>query len=138
MDNYDHSDNSDPDAPTGSKVGKRRRGWQGEEMEMNHQRQAIREGKNKTVAAVDISQFQNHEVGQGYKAKHVVRQRTGEAGEDRSSLKVLDMSRGKDSITTRKRDKCDLRDINEVRASFIQSPGLRKFRREIESILEQT
>ena len=73
---------------------KRQRGWDGQDMEMEHQRQVLRDqqrqkeirggdggddgdGNARIIsksAAVDISQFQNFEVGKGYKAKHVVRQ----------------------------------------------------------------
>jgi hypothetical protein len=126
----DDSDDGGPEPPRG--VTKRRRGWEGEEMEMVHQTEAFREDKGKASAAVDISQFQNHEVGKGYQAKHVVRQKTGEA----PSVKIKDMSGGNNGADSKaKAPKRSANEIREIRASYMKSAGLREFRKEIEKIL---
>ena len=71
---------SDSDSSSGSSdaaarfLPKSQKGWGGGDLEMEHQRESFRQQK-KGAAAVDISQFQNTEVGKGYQAKHVVRQR---------------------------------------------------------------
>jgi hypothetical protein len=128
----DDSDEGGPGEPPRG-VTKRRRGWEGEEMEMVHQREAFREDKGKASAAVDISQFQNHEVGKGYQAKHVVRQKTGEA----PSVKTKDMSGGNNGVadSKAKAPKRSSNEISEIRASYMKSAGLREFRKEIEKIL---
>jgi hypothetical protein len=102
-------------------------------MEMVHQREAIREDKGKASAAVDISQFQNHEVGKGYQAKHVIRQKTGEE----PSVKIKDMMSGEKNRadSKAKAPKRSANEISEIRASYMKSAGLREFRKEIEKIL---
>jgi len=65
---------SDGSMPRGL-APKRRRGWEGEALELERD-DAPASGKE-THAAVDLQQFRNTEVGKGYQAKHVVRQRTG-------------------------------------------------------------
>jgi hypothetical protein len=101
-------------------------------MEMVHQREAFREDKGKASAAVDISQFQNHEVGKGYQAKHVVRQKTGEA----PSVKIKVMPGGNNGADSKaKAPKHSVNEISEIRASYMKSAGLREFRKEIEKIL---
>lgn len=126
----DGSDDGGPEPPRG--VMKRRRGWEGEEMEMVHQKEAFREDKGKVSAAVDISQFQNYEVGKGYQAKHVVRQKTGEA----PSAKIKDMSGDNNGADSKaKAPKRSANEISEIRASYMKSAGLREFRKELEKIL---
>jgi hypothetical protein len=75
-------------------VGQQRRGWQGEESEIDHQRESLNSGKDKDVvaAAVDIRKFQNHLVGEGYQAKHVIRQASAKT--TGPSLQIKDMSGG--------------------------------------------
>ena len=74
-------------------------------MEMDHRRDRMRpkaengeEGRGAgTYAAVDLRQFQNTEVGKGYQARHVVRQKivSGAGDEESSQLKILNMSQRK-------------------------------------------
>ena len=112
-------------------VRQQRRGWQGEELEIDHQRESIQSGKSKeaVTVAVDIGQFQNHVVGEGYQAKHVVRQPSAKPRGAR--LQVKDMTGGaKFSDDNREPEKTDNGD-----RSYIQNAGLRAFRKEIESIL---
>lgn len=115
-----------PQLPRG--VKRSRGGWQGEELEMEHQRDASRTGKSKNVAAVQVKQFQNHVVGEGYQARHVIRQKTGNS----EAEKILDMTGGSKKEAA----------VNDTKPAskynqntYIQCKGLRDFRREIENIL---
>lgn len=85
--------------------------WKGEEMEMQHFRDFHSLKQNETQnqrdqkhhhTAVDISQFQNTIVGQGYQAKHVVRQKSV-SGDSSAALKILDMSQPTANTTKRVR-----------------------------------
>lgn len=69
----------------------RKRGWAGDEMEMNHKIQEKLSSSSTTnnFTAVDLTQFRNEEVGRGYQAKGVVRQNYNEG----QTLKVIDMSK---------------------------------------------
>ena len=116
-----------PRAPRGT-VG-RQRGWQGEELEMAHKREGLATGRDKksTAAAVDIQQFQNHDVGQGYQARHVVRQPSAHTS---NRMEVRDMSGGKFNEKEETKKIVDSGD-----REYLQNKGLRDFRKEIESIL---
>jgi hypothetical protein len=94
---------------------------------------------------VDLSQFRNEEVGKGYQAKHVVRQKEGKssAGGD-----VVDMSGGKFSKVegdrTKKRSNDDNTKHSKRQATdserldaYLNCKGMRDFRREIDKILKQ-
>ncbi len=96
---------SDSDFPPQS----RKRGWAGEEMEMAHQREKIREtstengsgseptkGASAKYSTVNLDQFRNREVGQGYQARGVIRQRTGISSS--SAMPILDMTKKKSLI----------------------------------------
>ena len=77
-DNHNHQDgNSSDDDRSASKfsVSKRNRGWQGEQLELQHARITTADADKDSVVAVDLNQFRNTVVGQGYQAKHVIRQR---------------------------------------------------------------
>merc|ERR1712157_519519 len=52
------------------------RGWEGGDLEITHQREYAKSSSQIDYAAVDMTQFHNTEVGKGYQAKHVVRQKT--------------------------------------------------------------
>lgn len=106
-----------------------RRGWEGEELEMNHQQEVFRSGKGDSVVAVDIRQFQNTIVGEGYQARHVVRQPSANPP---AAMKVRDMTgnaggRQKLEQTKQKRD--------EGKRNYVENDGLREFRKEIDLIL---
>jgi hypothetical protein len=113
-------------------VSQQRRGWQGEELEIDHQRESLKSGKDKdaVAAAVDIRQFQNHVVGEGYQAKHVIRQSSAKTRGP--SLQIKDMSGG--AKFGRGESKQEMKDTGD--RNYIQNAGLREFRKEIESILE--
>eukprot|EP01083_Nonionella_stella_P034679 94853_1 len=81
-------------------TSKRTRGWAGEEMELAHQRQKILEqqesssmakGGDERFSTVNLEQFRNREVGVGYQARGVMRQKTGLAST--GSMKIVDMTK---------------------------------------------
>ncbi|KAL7545732.1 hypothetical protein ACHAWF_009085 [Thalassiosira exigua] len=153
-----------PDIPAG--VLRSRGGWADEDnLEVEHQRETMRaagtgDGDHDETrgdarsghAAVDLSQFRNEEVGKGYQAKHVVRQR-----ELKPTTKgVVDMSGGK----FRKKDKEGNKSSSGKRSrhefsseesddrkrsqsedprldSYLKCKGMRDFMKEIEAMLKQ-
>lgn len=153
----DSSDNeTGPDMPAG--VLRSRGGWQDKfNLEVEHQRERLQadadggalKGETNAHAAVDLSQFRNEEVGKGYKAKHVVRQR----GASPSATGVVDMSGGKfskkerraESSKKRSRDDGEKEDNDgnkrqsgDLRlASYLKCKGMRNFMKEIDKILKQ-
>lgn len=156
---------SDDDGHLPRGLPKRRRGWEGEDMEL------LRDDAPTAVshAAVDLQQFRNTEVGKGYQAKHVVRQRTGM--DSRDAVKVQDMttcsasrSKSKEEHSRksskkskkrkkhkhssspspidqddRKREKSVPENLNDERLQrYLNCDGLRQFRRELESIVRNS
>jgi predicted ATPase len=135
---------------TSSKLGRpslpegvlRKRGaiWDGEEMELEHYREDRLSGekrrKQDTAVAVDLTQFQNTAVGQGYQAKHVIRQRTVEEEPKRSITKIS--TKGENSTLIRNEAKAhststaasELTGLNQL----LQLKAIRDFRRELEKI----
>lgn len=175
-DNSGSDEECGPSLPSG--VLRSRGGWAGEDLEMDHQRERLRAArqedddndsdhsrsgiredaakKNDTHVAVDLSQFRNEEVGKGYKAKHVIRQR--EAGvESSSSGGVVDMSGGKFRSEGKKDggmgasgskrsagNDGSSREVGKIRRkepsqldTYLQCKGVRDFRREIEKLLSR-
>lgn len=154
----DGSDAAGPALPAG--VLKTRTAWAGDQLEMDHTREHIRRGGADTDAdhqashhaAVDISQFQNTEVGSGYQARHVVRQKTG-AGSD--GMKVRDMTgcvlsdtkdgggkresekkiKNKSEPVAAKRKRDDDHGKYKVADEYLKCKGVREFRLELEKIL---
>jgi hypothetical protein len=139
MSGNNSDDSTGPALPRG--VLKARAGWKGDDMEMEHQREMMtREtDKSSTSAAVDLEQFRNKEVGVGYQAKHVVRQRSGQT----PKLKIHDMSRASNEHgeikKTKKRKHEEKSEVKEDPAErvrkYLQSEGLRQFRKELEKIV---
>lgn len=152
---HSDDDSNGPHLPAG--VLRSRGGWDDvNNLEIEHQRERLRAnadehdatvtGKkaNTSHAAVDLSQFRNEEVGKGYQAKHVVRQKEGKsstAGGD-----VVDMSGGKFSKdTTKKRSHDDntkhskrqATDSDDRLDAYLNCKGMRDFRREIDKILSK-
>lgn len=76
----------------------RKRGWAGDDMEMEHRREQLRNSdfnsNQHKHGIVDFDQFRNKEVGVGYQARGVVRQRGGYDAE----MKIIDMTK---SCTTK-------------------------------------
>lgn len=174
----DECDNVDggPDVPRG--VIRSRKGWMGDEMEMEHQRQSSKkrtatddeddddDGNNGSSSkrqqrygptAVDIRQFQNHVVGEGYQARHVIRQKTVNTGTStfnsahgttatriRSSAKVVDMTGGVfknkngTGTDTMIPSTSSSSFLNQDPSDYIKNKSLRQFRLEIEKILSSS
>jgi hypothetical protein len=114
-----------------------RKGWEGDDLEIEHQREAQQEpDKKRTSAAVCLDEFRNFEVGKGYQAKHVIRQRTGAANTE----PIKDMTGGLPSPAPRKERNSGIIDNgekgNERRNEYLQCEALRTFRRELDKILE--
>ena len=104
----DYNDGDDNDNPLPSHLislqykrkNNNKGGWAGDELEMQHQMKQLRDidcnAKN-TTTAVDLSQFRNEEVGVGYQARGVIRQRGAKNGPSGSngggnSLNIIDMT----------------------------------------------
>jgi hypothetical protein len=114
-----------------SGVLRKRKGWQGDEMELDHQREKLREGsRNDSVVAVDLKQFHNHKVGEGYQAKHVVRQKSGVTS---SRVEIVDMSSKNREFKTKTEKKRD-----EKLSTYLRSNAMREFRRQLEEILNSS
>ena len=127
------------------------KGWAGEELEIEHRREQIRnnEFKSHTCTTVDLGQFQNKEVGVGYQARGVIRQR----GADGPQMKIIDMTKKVDDRETgsvessskkkRKREKKSKRDSKKKAKDdplkiFLECKALRDFRKEIEKIYQES
>ena len=86
-----------------------------------------------TNAAVDLQQFRNDEVGKGYQAKHVVRQK----GVPSKASGIVDMSQRKEeSMETTQTARSNAESI--TKESYLQCQGMRNFMREVEKILENS
>ena len=135
-------DDGGPDLPAG--VLRSRGGWDdANNLEIEHQRERLKgahDAPNKSLshAAVDLSQFRNEEVGKGYQAKHVVRQREGKSS---TVSGLVDLSGGKFSKvkgdTTKKRSHDGATDSDDRLDAYLNCEGMRAFRREINKILKQ-
>lgn len=130
--------------------------WQGEEMELDHQRETERRDRDRDesstgaaiVTAVDLNQFRNTEVGKGYQAKHVVRQNTATNNDTAAAAQVIIDAGTMTPASTKKRRSAAVRmerraDIDAAttvavvteKEELLRNDGLRLFRREIENIL---
>lgn len=112
------------------------KGWGGNDLEMEHQRESFREQKN-GAAAVDITQFQNTEVGSGYQAKHVVRQKHFK---QQPAFAVKDMTGGKEKkYNKRKRPEPEIPepcDTPKTRLKkYLACAGMKHFLRELDDML---
>jgi hypothetical protein len=109
-------------------------GWEGDELELQHQRQ---KGPKDVPAAVDLNQFRNTEVGKGYQAKHVVRQATGKDG----SIRITDMRKHDERRDRKRRRSEEERSSNHNEISlksklqrYLECRAMREFRKEIEKM----
>jgi len=132
-----------------------KKGWAGEEMEMSHRREQLRNTDHTRTSAqqygtVNLEQFQNKEVGHGYQARGVIRQRTGLPS---SNLNIVDMTMSKknpqqekeDTSASSSKEKRRKRKSKRKRSGkeiptdpteqFLRCTGLRDFRKELEKIL---
>ena len=113
-------------------------------MEMRHAEDSWKHKKSGNSVAVNLEQFRNHEVGEGYQAKFVVRQQHKEAS---SSVVIKDMTKiqsdtsvrassselEKSRSSNRRRNAVDR---DELLMKYLECEGLREFRKEVEKILE--
>lgn len=99
--------------------------------------------KKSVSTAVDLEQFRNHTVGEGYQARHVVRQREPTHEE----VNITDMTKRapvkrlkhrKDKKEKRKKNDKRRRDETEDGSTkldkYLNSAALRRFRMELEKI----
>lgn len=123
-----------PAIPAG--VCTKKRGWAGEELEMEHRND---HAPKEDYAAVNIKQFQNTEVGTGYQARGVVRQKT--SGATQSNVRDMTAkSAPADSAAERKRledTKATTGTANKRKKldEYMKCEGIREFRKEIEQLL---
>ena len=115
-----------------------KRGWAGEEIEMDHhQRGTSKSG----FAAVDIKQFQNTEVGTGYQARGVIRQKTAVADQSAAVRDMITRIRNKpvddvDSAERKRPREAEPKEAKRQRLEkYMSCDGLREFRKEIEQLL---
>lgn len=117
-------------------------GWSGEEMEMEHAAVTAKKSDMSSYVAIDKSQFFNTEVGSGYQARHVVRQK----GAAQGNSAILDMTKSDKSpanSTLGSRDKKKRKQESneaisgdrEENEEFLRCKGLRCFKRELVSII---
>ena len=85
-----------------------------------------------THAAVDLQQFRNDEVGKGYQAKHVVRQK----GVPSKASGIVDMSQRKEESMATQTSRSNAESI--TKESYLHCRGMRNFLREVEKILEKS
>jgi hypothetical protein len=110
-----------------------RRGWEGDHMELERE-QPIERGSS--FAAVELEQFRNHQIGVGYQAKHVIRQKSA----PNSSIAIHDMTTATTKETEsepKKKQKLQPEQSSRLQ-HYLQSDGLRKFRKELSSIESST
>lgn len=142
MNSGDNSSDDDlgPSVPTG--VLRSRGGWDDKfNLEIEHTKEKM--NADNEAAAVDLSQFRNEEVGKGYKAKHVVRQKEAR----NNATKVVDMSGGTGTFTTKQKEgrtadsssksKKRSRDEESPVQSYLKCQGMRDFIKETHKILQQ-
>jgi len=156
--------NDDTDKPPIARSTKHR-GWAGEDMEMQHQRECLKRQKHSSsgaaaFTAVDLNQFRNTEVGRGYQAKGVVRQRssvhadnvdggnfsvikdlTQKSGDTRSSVAEgkRDVHKSRQSQSRKRKlegeqNKCSKLSLTHA---YLHSQGIRDFRKELDNILNE-
>ena len=103
-------------------------------MELAHLRENGRREKNDkaTPVAVDLNQFRNTEVGKGYQAKHVVRQRTATVAKTKTTTINSNVDVGQRNNGGAASNK------TIEKEELLRNDGLRAFRREIESILSSS
>ena len=142
---YSSDNDVGPNLPAG--VLRKRGGWEDTlGFEIQHQREKLREGSDEKVsAAVDLSQFRNEEVGKGYQAKHVVRQK----GAENAFTGVVDKSGGifsknerEGGSSSKKRNRDDdgeeegdrKRPPDTPLQSYLKCKGMRDFVKEVDKI----
>jgi hypothetical protein len=134
----------------GYRPQERRGGWEGEHLEREREREVDQGGaaapSSRAAAAVDLEQFRNYRVGEGYQARHVVRQRTaapvhqGAAGAGASGA-TEKAAEGERPSGGRKRRIAEDREGKTRDGSpdeldrYLECEAFRTFRRELDKIL---
>ena len=145
---------------------RKKSGWAGDEMEMEHLRERQREQQQqassssgdhrKDSVAVDLNQFRNTKVGSGYQAKGVIRQSSclePKGGmiinmsepkvkdeDDKVSSKRYEEDKKKRKHKRRKKDQSKMKkktNTNEAIEKYIACKAIRDFRKEIDKILNE-
>ena len=135
FENGDHDDgNLLPSVPVAYST--KRRGWDGDHLELSREQPSVEDLASHT--AVNLGQFRNEQIGIGYQAKHVVRQRSVPD----TLVDINDMTQ-KTTInptigTKRKHEKLDkvdtgLKPVNRLQ-QYLNCKGMRQFRKELTSI----
>lgn len=151
MSDDDDSSTSDHAMPSRGVIPSRKnRGWEGEQMELAHARAS--EANKGATTAVDLSQFRNEQVGKGYQAKFVVRQRHADDDEAPTAFKDMTKKNAEKKKSSRKekkrkRSRDDDEEDDKKRPSreseesnrlekYLKSEGMRNFRKELERFFE--
>ena len=112
----------------------KRRGWDGDHLELNRQQPTE---DLATHVAVDLGQFRNEQIGVGYQAKHVIRQRyvpNAPVVID-DTTQVTANSRTLEKRVHEALGKVDTKSKSIARIhKYLKCNGLRKFRKELASI----
>jgi hypothetical protein len=134
----EESDASDDDHLRRPHQSTRNRGWQGEQLELKHSL----EPKTSKCVAVDLQQFRNTVVGQGYQAKHVVRQKglsdrlaeTRKHPSNDNSVSGMTAPKKRKSESERGDGGPELSAETTKLQRYLQCAGLRRFRKELANI----
>ena len=111
-------------------VSTKKRGWAGDEMEMNHKIQQL--SSSTATTAVDLKQFRNEEVGIGYQSKGVIRQRGIGDYHEEKEYKIVDMSKkpimekNQQSSSSEDEDESSIHSRNKHKKSKKESKRKRK------------
>lgn len=108
-----------------------RRGSEGDHMELEREN-PIEDGAS--FAAVELEQFRNHQIGVGYQAKHVIRQKSAQ----NEPIVTHDMTGSKQAEVKLKSTRKPESERTSRLQQYLQSAGLRKFRKELSSIESST
>lgn len=111
-----------------------KRGWQGEELEIQRDRETIIDPS--LSVAVDLKQFRNEEVGKGYQAKHVIRQPSVSIGVKATGDTTSEPASGERARKTSKkrRSGSPIAASIDRRTQYLNCPAFRQFRKELEKI----
>jgi len=121
-----------------------KRGWAGEELEMEHRNE---QSTKDDYAAVNIKQFQNTEVGVGYQSRGVVRQKTAPEAlqnvRDMTAAKISDKTSKGGAINADSLERTQPKESKEKGTrnkqkkldEYMSCDGIREFRKEIEQLL---
>lgn len=143
MDDDLSSQDGGPSIPAGV-LRTSKKGWAGEELEMEHR---MEHNPDKDFAVVNIKQFQNTEVGTGYQARGVVRQKTTTAASHQKLVlsvrhlpsKTVQQGTSADGKPADSRHPKDTKQKGNKRKrldDYMSCNGIREFRKEIEQLLE--